>query len=64
MVGSGPVPVAGPFTHNSILCDNALGYAPGRQLLQSSAPDLPPVAVNEINVALQDLTPCLHAVPF
>ncbi len=35
----GPVLVAGPFRHNWALCDSALKYAPGWQVVRS----LPPV---------------------
>ncbi len=44
MLVPAPCLVAGPFTHNSTLCDTAPGYAQGRQVLPSSALDLPPVA--------------------
>ena len=33
VVDSGPALVAGPFTHNSTLCDSALKYAQGLQVL-------------------------------
>jgi len=31
--------VAGPFTHNSSLCDKALGYVPGSQVVPAAALD-------------------------
>jgi hypothetical protein len=41
VAGCGPVMVAGPFTHNSSLCDTALGYAPGSQVVPAVALGLP-----------------------
>ena len=35
------VPVAGPFTHNSTLCDSAPGYAQGSVVIPAPAPDFP-----------------------
>jgi len=33
--------VAGPFTHNSFLCDSVLGYAPVAQVVPAVIPGLP-----------------------
>ena len=38
---TGTVPVAGPFTHNSTLCDSAPGYAQGSVVIPAPSPDFP-----------------------